>query len=119
MSHLCDVNDIEELLALMEHWGIGEMHLTIQDASVDLVRVSPPASGMAVQPPRRSIGGRTTGSAGPELQCTPELLDDLSPRQWASFTWPSHHFPHGVPAGRRSGAGRANHRRHRIDACSQ
>ncbi len=31
----------------MEHWGIGEMHLTVQDASVDLVRLASPGEGMA------------------------------------------------------------------------
>ena len=45
------VTDIEELLALMEHWGVGEMHLTVQDASVDLVRLASPGEGVVTVGP--------------------------------------------------------------------
>ena len=38
MSISFQVDEIEELLALMEQWGITEMHLTLGDASIDLVR---------------------------------------------------------------------------------
>jgi biotin carboxyl carrier protein len=32
------VHDIEELLALMEQWGIAELHINVEEASADLVR---------------------------------------------------------------------------------
>lgn len=87
------VNDIEELLALMEHWGIGEMHLSIQDASVDLVRLSPPASGMEVSAAPLEVAGQPVH---PELQCTPELLTIYAPAVGV-FHLARHRFPHGVP----------------------
>jgi acetyl-CoA carboxylase biotin carboxyl carrier protein len=34
------VSDVEELLALMEQWGIGELHLSVEDATLDLVRAT-------------------------------------------------------------------------------
>lgn len=36
------VNDVEELLTLMEQWGIAEVHLTVDGDSLDLVRAAPP-----------------------------------------------------------------------------
>jgi len=38
------VEDVEELLGVMEQWNIAEMHLTIGDASLDLVRTVAPAA---------------------------------------------------------------------------
>ena len=34
-------DDVNELLTLMERWGIAELHLTVEEASLDLVRAIP------------------------------------------------------------------------------
>ena len=36
-----DVSDIEELLAVMEQWGIVELHLQVEEDRLDLVRAVP------------------------------------------------------------------------------
>ena len=36
--------DVDELLTLMERWGIAELHLTVEEASLDLVRALPAAA---------------------------------------------------------------------------
>jgi len=33
--------DVDELLTMMERWGIAEVHLTVEEASLDLVRALP------------------------------------------------------------------------------
>lgn len=49
MATEIQVSDVEELLSLMEQWGIVEMHLAVDDASLDLVRrVAPAAPPSAV-----------------------------------------------------------------------
>lgn len=44
MSATFQVSDVEELLALMEQWGIAELHLVVEDASLDLVRATAAAA---------------------------------------------------------------------------
>lgn len=38
MSATFQVSDVEELLHLMERWGVAELHLTVGDATLDLQR---------------------------------------------------------------------------------
>ena len=40
MTAAFKVNDVEHLLAMMERWAIAELHLTVGDAAIDLVRNS-------------------------------------------------------------------------------
>lgn len=40
MSAAFKVHDVEKLLAMMERWAIAELHLTVGDAAIDLVRNS-------------------------------------------------------------------------------
>ena len=65
MSASFDVCDVEELLALMEHWGIAELHLTVEDATLDLVRAAPAA-----------VETTTPASAAP-VEAAPELSVEM------------------------------------------
>lgn len=38
MTDEFQLTDVEALLTLMEQWGIAEMHLTVEDSALDLVR---------------------------------------------------------------------------------
>lgn len=40
MSAAFEVHDVEQLLAMMERWAIAELHLTVGDAAIDLLRNS-------------------------------------------------------------------------------
>jgi acetyl-CoA carboxylase biotin carboxyl carrier protein len=42
VSAAFQVADVEELLAVMTQWGIAELHLSVEDASLDLVRAVAP-----------------------------------------------------------------------------
>ncbi len=72
MSSTFDMNDIEELLAVMEQWDIAELHLQVEESRLDLVRALDECATAAhvidtpnsVSPP---INRATTGQTCPEL----------------------------------------------------
>lgn len=75
MSASFDVCDVEELLALMEQWDIAELHLTVEDATVDLVRSAP----MVVSTETSALVP-AAASAAPLAQVEePELLTIFAP----------------------------------------
>lgn len=87
------VSDIEELLALMEHWRIGEMHLTVQEARVDLVRLAAPPTG-AEAATSLALAGQP--AENPALTNAPELVTLYAPAVGV-FHLARQHFPHGLP----------------------
>lgn len=87
------VSDIKELLALMEHWSIGEMHLSVADASVDLVRLTPSVSVMeTTAKPADAVGTPTCA----EPACGLERVTIYAPAVGV-FHPARQHFPHGMP----------------------
>lgn len=68
MSATFQVSDVEELLALMEQWGIAELHLKVEDASLDLVRATYeaeiPATQLMAQPASTAVA---PGQPGPSV----------------------------------------------------
>ncbi|MHB9023635.1 MAG: acetyl-CoA carboxylase biotin carboxyl carrier protein [Armatimonadota bacterium] len=44
MSDTIEVKDVEEVLALMEQWDVAEMHLSVGESTLDLVRDIPAAA---------------------------------------------------------------------------
>lgn len=93
MSTALQTSDIEELLALMERWGIAEFHLAVEDTALDLVRavatVEPPALP-AVLPII------TTASSTPSEEHEAELVVIHAPAV-GMFHLAHRGFPEGTP----------------------
>lgn len=93
MSNAYGVTDVAELLALMERWGIAEVHLTEGDASLDLVRAVP--SGPAM-PAGMSAAPCGDGVAAGGVSVEPEPVVVRAPVVGV-FNLARRDFPQGGP----------------------
>jgi len=95
VSATFDVSDIDELLALMEHWGIAEMHLTVDDATVDLVRATPEVVETEISTAEAVVMGAPAPIAQAVME-EPELLTIYAPAVGV-FHLAHRGFPHKTP----------------------
>ncbi len=89
MSAAFQVADVEELLALMEQWHIAELHLTVEDATLDLVRATP----MVVEAPAPTAPA-AHGNVEPEVIVEPVII---SAPVVGVFHLARSGFAHGAP----------------------
>ena len=91
MSTTFQVDEIDELLSLMEQWGIAEMHVTLGEASLDLVRAGQSAASMTAA----SVGpAEAAAVASPEEEV--ELVTITAPVVGV-YHLAKRGFPHGAP----------------------
>ncbi|MHB9130091.1 MAG: acetyl-CoA carboxylase biotin carboxyl carrier protein [Armatimonadota bacterium] len=88
MAESFQVSDVEELLAVMEQWGITELHLAVEDASVDLVRAVPQTPALTAAPAAASLIDEEPAAAEPVLIHAPVV---------GVFHLTRSGFPQGVP----------------------
>ena len=60
MAEAFQLSDVEELLAVMEQWQIAELHLSVEDSSLDIVRAVETVGGEPAALPA-AIAPETTG----------------------------------------------------------
>jgi len=89
VSDTFQVSDVQELLTLMEAGGIGELHLTVKDASIDLVRAAPVAVVQSAPTPAAAV----TVATAP---CEPEPIVITAPVVGV-FHALTRGFPNGGP----------------------
>ncbi len=90
MTATFQTTDVDELLSLMEQWGVAELHLQLGDATLDLVRALAPAG---------------TAPAAFAAMPTPEPEAVAPPCEPVTITAPvvgvfhraTRGFPHGAP----------------------
>jgi len=111
MAETIEQRDVEELLSVMEQWGIAELHLQMDDMAVDLVRATHDV-GASVHP---------ITTATPALEVAEEPcreIDVVKAPVVGVFHLIPQGFPGWVPDGRGCRACRTTDRHHRTDACA-
>lgn len=89
MAASFQVHEVEELLALMEQWGIAELHLAVGDATLDLTRA------VSAEPPAASLTPAAVPEAEPEEEAA-EPVTIFAPVV-GQFHLATRGFPHQSP----------------------
>jgi biotin carboxyl carrier protein len=94
------VSDVEELLHLMEQWGIAELHLTVGDATLDLQRAVAVVSAEAASavPAAVTITAPVTVADAPELEDEAPATVTIHAPVVGIFRLAVRGFPAGGPA---------------------
>ena len=93
VSEPIQVSDVEEILDLMEQWGIAEVHLNIEGAALDLVRRTTP---VAAPPPvhHAPVAGMIEEA---EEEAAEEEIECICAPAVGVFHLVRKGFPHGAP----------------------
>lgn len=95
MSSEFEIHDIEELLSVMEQWGIAEMHLQVEEARLDMVRALPEIAEPAHTSSSSVVATPQGHSATVEQPC-PDLVTIFAPVV-GLFRLATHGFPGHTP----------------------
>lgn len=95
MATQFELDDVEEILALMEQWGIAEVHLTVDDAALDLVRATQARADGGVPAP---VAAHVMHAAAPLAEEVPEVqLVTVAALVVGVFHFAHRGFPQGMP----------------------
>lgn len=96
MSEAFQLSDVEELLAVMEQWQVAELHLSVDDGSLDVVRAVPTATSEAMPVASAPTAAGSEAAAVPSEEPATEPVTIFAPVVGV-FYLATRGFAHGAP----------------------